>query len=152
MTSEAGSSIPEPFDDEVAADAPGAVANDDVTVREAMQRVADLMAGEWDAVRNGAGEHLFLFTSSGPAAPAARAGFRRLEDALVAEYGTATVPVGFEDAQMRAWSVGGRDISVQLFDRTDSTVMLSVEDHELAAAAERAALARADQERGRIRH
>lgn len=62
-----------------------------------------------------------------------RPGFDALQAELSELYGAPERPWEDEDQSIRIWRCNGRSITMQLFDRRDSTVMLTVEDLVLAS-------------------
>lgn len=78
----------------------------------------------------------FLYSSRVPQDPVTRSGFAVLQAELSEVYGAPERPWEDEDQSIRIWRCNGRSITLQLFNRRDSTVMLTVEDLALASVIE----------------
>lgn len=78
----------------------------------------------------------FLYSSRVPQDPVTRSGFDALQAELSELYGAPERPWEDVDQSIRIWRCNGRSITMQLFDRRDSTVMLTVEDLALTTVIE----------------
>lgn len=77
-----------------------------------------------------------LYGSLNPQDPVAQYGYEVLQAQLSQLYGAPERPWDDEDQPVCIWNCNGRSITLQLFDRRDSTVMLTVEDLALASIIE----------------
>ncbi|WP_368499979.1 hypothetical protein [Herbiconiux sp. A18JL235] len=89
------------------------------------------------------GVMLFVYSSPDPGSKTAQAGYRKLHRHLRKALGAPQPVPGFEDTPVTVWRTGGVSVTVQLFDRRDSTVMISITDPAVEARSEAAARARA---------
>lgn len=77
-----------------------------------------------------------LYGSLNAQDPVAQYGYEALQAQLSQLYGTPERPWDDEDQSVGMWRCNGRSITLQLFDRSDSTVMLTIEDLALASIIE----------------
>ncbi len=84
------------------------------------------------------------YTVMEPASAISRRGHDEIQRQLTALYGEPVRPWGEEEIPPSIWQANGRDIMMHFFHRRDSSVMLSIDDSELAAAAEAEAVDRQD--------
>ncbi|MDO5745275.1 MAG: hypothetical protein Q4P23_12485 [Micrococcaceae bacterium] len=82
----------------------------------------------------GVSVHLYGTQESGD--PAAQSGFNNLRMQLTELFGKPDHPWDNEETPPCIWEANGRTITTHLFNRRDSSVMLSVEDSALAASVE----------------
>ncbi|MGA7207138.1 MAG: hypothetical protein WBX27_21200 [Specibacter sp.] len=89
------------------------------------------------------GINLQPYTSMQPDNPATHRGYDEVRSRLTSLYGEATDVWDSEETPPCTWTVNGRVITMHLFSRRHSGMMLSVDDAELGAAADAAASAAA---------
>lgn len=85
-----------------------------------------------------------------PESPTARRGHDEIQGQLTALYGEPIRPWDDEEIQPTIWEANARVIVMHFFHLRDSGVMLSIDDSELAAAAEAEAIARSQNEPPRL--
>lgn len=99
--------------------------------------------GTWDSYKGRfMGINLHPYSILEPGAAIARRGHDALQTLLTSVFGEPVRPWDDEEVPPSIWKVNGRDIVMHFFHRRDSGVMLSIDDAELAAAAEAEAAAR----------
>jgi hypothetical protein len=96
------------------------------------------------------GINLQTYSVMEPESPTVRRGNDEIQGQLTALYGEPIRPWGDEEIQPSIWEVNGRVIVMHFFHLRDSGVMLSIDDSELAAAAEAEAIARSQNEPPRL--
>lgn len=90
------------------------------------------------------GVNLHPYSFREPASAISRRGHDEIQRQLTALYGQPFRPWDHEDIPPSIWKANGRDITMHFFHLRDSGVMLSIDDSEVAAAAEAEATARGD--------
>lgn len=83
---------------------------------------------------------VFLYGVPEPADETAERGFDELRIQLTHLFGQPVRPWHDDELPSCIWEANGRTISIQLFNRRDSCVMLCIEDTDLAAMAEAEAI------------
>jgi len=78
---------------------------------------------------------VFGWSSRSAKAPESRSGAEGLTDWAARTWGAATHPWDDVEDAPSEWVLNGRELAIQLFDRRDSTVMVSISDVDLAARA-----------------
>ncbi len=89
------------------------------------------------------GVMLFAYSSPVPGSKTVKAGYRKLHRHLWKALGAPQPLPGFENTSVTVWTTSGASVTVQRFDRRDSTVMISITDPAVEARSEAAARARA---------
>ncbi|MFJ6418625.1 hypothetical protein [Paeniglutamicibacter sp. NPDC091659] len=93
--------------------------------------------GSWDTYNQEfLGVTVQLYSTQESGGPAAQSGFNELRIQLSELFGKQDHPWDKEGTPPCIWEASGRTITTYLFNRRDSSVMLSVEDTALAAVAE----------------
>lgn len=91
----------------------------------------------WDSFRGRfMSVHFHLYSFPDAQAPATRLGHDAVSGKLTDLYGQPTRPWEDEEVPPSIWKVNRREIATHLFTKRDSTLMLSISDEELEAAAE----------------
>lgn len=99
--------------------------------------VGGQVLGSWDTYNcEFLGVTIHLYSTQESGAPAVQSGFNELRIQLTELFGKPEHPWENEETPPCIWEANGRTITTHLFNRRDSTVMLSVEDATLAAVAE----------------
>lgn len=88
------------------------------------------------------GVTVHLYSTPESCDPATRSGFSELRIQLTELFGKPEHPWDDVETLPCIWNSNGRTITMHLFDRRDSSVMLSVADSALAAIAEHEAISR----------
>lgn len=95
------------------------------------------LSGAWNAYnRKFMGLYFHPYTFAEPNVLATRRGYDEIWLKLTDLFGQPTRPWDDEEVPPSIWKVNGRDIGTHYFNTNHSGVLLSVEDSELAAAAE----------------
>jgi len=82
------------------------------------------------------GVALFAYSSADAADANAKSGYELVTFGLQRMFGPAAQIWEEPEAQMRQWIVTGKTVTVQLFDRRDSILMISINDQTIEAEAE----------------
>lgn len=97
----------------------------------------ELVPGTWDSYKGDfLGVTLHLYGSQQAADPETHRGFNDLRIQLTELFGSPEHPWDDEQAPPCSWQSHGKTITAHLFNRNDSSLMLSVEDTRLAALAD----------------